>query len=85
MSQANQPAFRSQDTYAGPDEVLVHEGATGLTKRELFAAMAMQGLLTKYETMWAGDFPLHEGVANDAVRSADALIAALNKPVTSAH
>ena len=46
----------------------------GLTKRELFAAMAMQGLLnthTEFTTIYT--------YATDAVRLADALISELNK------
>lgn len=46
--------------------------ADGLTKREYFAAMAMQGILTR-----AGD-PPHLQIARDAVSVADALINALN-------
>lgn len=42
----------------------------GLTKRELFAAMAMQGLATD-------EFP--EGCATSAVKYADALLAELAK------
>jgi hypothetical protein len=83
VSQANRPAFRSQDTYAGPDEVLVHEGATGLTKRELFAAMAMQGLLACGE--YIGEEDTFSTTAWDAVGYADALIQRLNERDTSAH
>lgn len=45
----------------------------GLTKRELFAAMAMQGILSE------GDWTNMQSVAHDAVIAADALITALNK------
>lgn len=47
---------------------------TGLTTREYFAAMAMQGILAnpQYDNS-------HEIDASVAVNSADALIAALNK------
>jgi len=48
----------------------------GLTKREYFAAIAMQGYCSKS----SDDF---EGIAEDAVKQADALIAALNAPVTT--
>jgi hypothetical protein len=49
--------------------------ASGLTKRELFAAMAMQGLAGPYSD--GGNF--HEQhVANGAVKLADALLAALD-------
>ena len=55
---------------AGPDTV------GGLTKRELFAAMAMQGLLA------SGDYDL-KGL-RDAVRCADALLEALAEPTSAA-
>lgn len=45
----------------------------GLTKREYFAAMAMQGLL-------ANDSGLITSKARDAVQAAEALIEILNKP-----
>ena len=47
--------------------------STGLTKREYFAAMAMQGLL-------ANDSGLITSKARDAVQAAEALIEILNKP-----
>lgn len=48
----------------------------GLTKRELFAAMMMQGFLTNSDN---ANYPA--GTANAAVVFADALIAELNKEV----
>lgn len=48
--------------------------AVGLTKRELFAAMAMQGILSD---PYQGGSP--ETVATKAVAQADALIEALNE------
>jgi hypothetical protein len=48
----------------------------GLTKREYFAAMAMQGIATKKGSQVFADMP---GFGRDAVRLADALIDALNK------
>lgn len=47
--------------------------ASGLTKREYFAAMAMQGLLARNETGTVEQFTAI------AVTAADALIEALNK------
>lgn len=50
---------------------------TGLSKRELFAALAMQGILTSMSTeepCWA------ELIAGSAVECADALIKALETP-----
>jgi hypothetical protein len=46
----------------------------GLTKREYFAAMAMQGLLARQSTGSTKDY------ADIAVNQADALITELNKP-----
>ncbi len=45
-----------------------------LTKRELFAAMAMQGILRRGDQALTG---YYEGVSKHAVRHADALLAAL--------
>lgn len=49
------------------------EPQKGLTKRELFAAMAMQGMLGN--TDHDGNFEVY---ADDAVKHADALLAALD-------
>ena len=54
-----------------------HEGQLGLTKREYFAAMALQGLLDWDAEMKATD--VHKLPAQHAVAYADALIEALNK------
>ena len=53
---------------------------TGLTKREMFAMHAMQGLLSSASDsngIWTNEGP--ELVANEAVRFADALLAELDK------
>lgn len=60
---------------------------TMLTKREQFAAMAMQGLCTQHETLLAnnaliekvGTIGIDRIQANKAVRLADALLAELAK------
>jgi hypothetical protein len=49
---------------------------TGLTKREYFAAMAMQGLSENLEHEYGG---LVDALTTDAVDLADSLIAALNQ------
>jgi hypothetical protein len=56
---------------------------TGVTLREQFAAMAMQGLLAGNYSALAGnaDSPVPSALAQEAVAHADALIAELNKPV----
>ena len=48
----------------------------GLTKREFFAAMAMQGCVAIPTDNW---YSSPQGAAKLAVEAADALIAALNK------
>lgn len=68
----------SDDT-ASAFPVLDHNGndlimrEPGLTKRELFAAMAMQGMLT------CDDDVLSERLAKDAILHADALLRELAK------
>ena len=47
--------------------------STGLTKREYFAAMALQGLLSDYESESIEDYSKY------AVKLADSLIEELNK------
>ena len=58
---------------------------TGLTKREHLAAMAMQGMLS---SRYVGDFGVEindksydqvHGLANNAIRYADALLSELDK------
>ena len=55
----------------------------GLTKREHFAGLAMQGLLSTYiEAGLYGNHPSCPMVAEEAVRQSDLLIAELNKEKT---
>jgi hypothetical protein len=80
MTNGNEPAFSVAASYSDESpEVLVP--TDGLTKREYFAALAMQGELSQ---MTAGMWPdTHLGAAAmQWVNIADALIAALNEPVT---
>jgi ribonucleotide monophosphatase NagD (HAD superfamily) len=66
------PVVNEEENYAFP--VVVNSGTDyfygGLTKREYFAAMAMQGLLSNPNTIFETHY---------AVIIADALIAELNK------
>ena len=64
------PAFAKAAFYT--DEYGIDAPQERLTKREYFAAMAMQGLL-------ANDSGLITSKARDAVKAADALIEELNK------
>lgn len=85
MSKAHHPAFPIQmpiDEMGNPTSGTL----PGLTKRELFAAMAMQGILSKPvifvaepQTKTASFDALRATVAMDAVRNADALLAELAK------
>lgn len=56
-------------------KVITHEGYQGLTKRELFAAMAMQGLLANPR----GSEVKRDIVVSEAVFVADALLKELAK------
>ena len=53
-------------------------GMCGLTKRELFAAMAMQGYLASVGVV-GGPVPRDEDIARYSVDTADALLAALEE------
>lgn len=66
MTNGNKFAFAMLDPNSGFSQY-------GLTKRELFAAMAMQGFLSE------GCINMSTPIADCAVQLADALIAELNK------
>ncbi|MBD2107414.1 hypothetical protein [Nodosilinea sp. FACHB-13] len=64
-----------------PNELIVGYGeADGLTKREYFAALAMQGLLASERVGEPGSVRHPGNVADLAVDQADELIASLNSP-----
>lgn len=75
MTKPNESAYPHLDESC--QRVDETEHAPGLTKREYFAAMAMQGLLVGASVGCAGSEP--EDIARDACKTADALIAELNK------
>lgn len=67
--------------YVSPISMDNHPDARGLTKREYFAAMAMQGLLASFTEKaaigaWGSELDL---VAKTSTELSDALINALNK------
>ena len=70
-TKANEPAF-SKVAFYHPDGAIDLPN-NGLTKREYFAAMAMQGLLAKF----GSDYQVQ--ITKDAIYWADALIEELNK------
>lgn len=70
---ANDPAFPvTPDTFGDPPRA-------GLTKREILAAMAMQGMLANQCVFDDGTSSALRGVAQWSVDAAEALIAELNK------
>ena len=73
MSNATAGAFPFPH-YTRPDGD-IHWGEQGLTKREYFAAMAMQGMQFSDPQLLRTE----ENIAEMAVRQADALLAALAK------
>jgi hypothetical protein len=77
MENKNQPAFGSQYSEA--------EGFQGLTKREYFAAMAMQGLLASNAEIEVGDNGFKRAMssvelANEAIHKADIVLSRLSQP-----
>ena len=58
----------------GPDGLPNHESEFGLTKREMMAMAAMQGLCAH-----SGDYHTFANMASDAVNYADALLAELER------
>lgn len=72
-----EPAFSRPAMMLPNDNV--DYGAFGLTKRELFAAMAMQGLLSNLSTLYRDGWRAHD-IEEFACIRADALLAALEAP-----
>lgn len=72
MNNADQPAH---PTFEGPESTGPYMLYNGLTKREYYAGLAMQGLLSRYY-MCETPLPLAD-VAKDAVEAADELLKAL--------
>lgn len=83
MSNADESAFPVPGM-EGPNSNWIWP-TNGLTKREYFAAMAMQGLLasetSEYEYRDTDKGTREQNVAVGAVKQADALLAELAKPV----
>lgn len=76
MSKGNEPAYPSSKTWNGDNG---NWGIPyGLSKREYFAGLAMQGLLA-YPRGQEGETPWSQTVAMWAIEAADALLAELEK------
>lgn len=74
MSKADEPAFPTAGIQNNEESLPVG----GLTKREYFAAMAMHGII---QNPGSGSVSI-SGIARDALRQADALLAELEKEPT---
>lgn len=72
---ADDPAFTLAATYRAPDESCVEGSYPGLTKREYFAASALQALLAN-PARCGDDWPAY---ARGACEMADALLEELAK------
>lgn len=70
MENGNEGAFACPEN--GTEYTTTWQGQVGLTKREYFAGLVMQGLL-------AGNAICHSDIPNDAVRLADKLLIELQK------
>lgn len=79
MENKDQPVYpTSIKEWSCVDREMVGVAYKGLTKRELIAAMAMQGILSN-ATCCQGYSP-NEDYARQAVAMADALLSELSKP-----
>ncbi len=77
MSNANEPAFPVVTTEINANDVPYVYSAGGMTKREYYAGLAMQAIVTGAVTRAC---PSHEWAdVQIAVKIADALLAALEK------
>lgn len=77
MSNGNEAVFPLLEKSAFNEGVTHYDGRPGLTKREYFAGVAMQGMLASF-----GNHNLEapEDIATDALQYADALLDRLELP-----
>lgn len=86
MSNGNEPTYPTLDRYGIADCVKYYQVIGGLTKREVFAMAAMQGLAANADVAWQPTVGQQQDgitwahlLAKDAVHAADALLAELAK------
>jgi hypothetical protein len=77
-TQANDPAF-SRPAFHHEHTGTLHDAQDGLTKREYFAAMAMQAIVSNLNSHRLFGVDNMFDIAKGAVNMADALIEELNK------
>jgi hypothetical protein len=84
MKNSDMPAMPQNGAFSCADDFndSADMGGAGLTKREHFAAMALNTVLSSYNPYESGDFDSSEweAVARNAVGLADALLSELEKP-----
>ena len=76
MANRAKAAFATPSVYN--DNILEETGSFGLTKREYFAGLAMQGMLANNSIMTATQFD-RKSLAEDAVWCADELLKQLEQ------
>jgi hypothetical protein len=81
MTNANEPAYPRQDERCPTTGHGIREGSPGLTKRELAAFMAMQGIFASGPSASSeADVPqLLANIATFSVQAADALLSELER------
>lgn len=80
MSDGNASAF-PVSAERNDEGMILHGSEAGLTKREYFAAMAMQGMMVNLQPTSDADRPRQlAAFASRAVAASDALLAELEKP-----
>jgi hypothetical protein len=77
MENGNQPAFATHGTYNPNNNNYNCDEQIGLTKREYFAGLAMQGLLASVS--YASNYK-DGAIVSQSVKIADALLEELDKP-----
>ncbi len=70
---------RDPKAHAADPRGIVREHSNGLTKREYFAGLAMQGILAKLGGLTEFDSGFIDRVSQNAVWQADSMIRELNK------
>ncbi len=83
MKNSQQPAFPLSSEAINQQEEDYNPPGQGLTKREYFAAMAMQGLLTSYEEIKGKKQWSDAAFAMRSIQIADELLKQLSHEYTS--
>jgi len=84
MKNADQPAYplAYESRFGDSDQFVTQAQEFGLTKREYFAGVALQGMLMRVDATWMDFGP--EYITEQSVVVADALLKALDTPPSGA-